>query len=274
MTTPQVASELFDTHCHLFEHGFEGRTGVLLRGRDRELAEYERFRVEYGVARSLVVGYDEDGYAGNSAYIAGLAASRPWLVPLTYRRPESLGAVAPGERIAVYVTDRDAAGPVAEAIGAWVAHGGAPAILSLNATPGALALIAPPLADLDTTWCLVSHLGLPGPVASAAEAQERLAPLWPLAGRDHVSVKLSGQYAASSLGYPHDDVRVLVDLLADRLGAAALVWGSDFSPCLDAITLEEAVECALPTGASAIERHDILYGNAARHLDRFAGGDR
>lgn len=264
--------DIFDTHCHLFEHGFHGKTGVLLRGRNRELAEYERFRTEYRIERSLVVGYDEGGYAGNSAYIESLAVSRPWLVPLRYRRPEDLAEVEPGERLAVYVASAEAAAPFAAKILDWAKHGGAPSILSVNSTPDAMRVIADPLATLDTTWCLVSHLGLPGPVSPSAEAAQRLAPLWTLAGSTHVSVKVSGQYAASSTAYPHKDVQALVDLLADRLGSEALVWGSDFSPCLDAVTLEQAVECTLPSGASDAERSAILHGNAARQLNRFVGG--
>lgn len=246
--------ELFDTHCHLFEHGFHGSTGVLVRGRGRELEEYERFREEYRIAKSLVVGYDGDGYAGNSEYVAGLAETRDWVVPLRYATGSDLDFA------------RSPAG--------WGYASRAPGILSLNASPEALAELEPSIRAADDTWVLISHLGLPGPVASEAAARERLEPLLRLAGLPHVSVKLSGQYAASTSGYPHDDARVLVDIVAEVFGTAALVWGSDFSPCLEFVSLEEAVECLLPAGASAAERHDILFGNADRSFHQYAGALR
>lgn len=242
---------IFDTHCHLFEHGFDGRTGVLLRGRGAELEAYERFRAEYEIAKSLVIGYDGDGYAGNSDYIEGLTGE--WIVPLRYGG--DLGfARSPG--------------------GAGVYAAEAPGILSLNVTPEAIAELEPRIRALEDTWVLISHLGLPGPVDSLDAAKTRLAPLLRLAGLPHVSVKLSGQYAASTVGYPHGDARVLVDLVAEAFGTSALVWGSDFSPCLEFVSLEEAVECLLPAGASAAEQHDILFGNADRSFHQYAGALR
>lgn len=261
MTTGETA--LFDTHCHVFEHGFHGRTGVLLRGRGRELEEYERFRAEYRITRSLVIGYDEGGYAGNSDYIEGLAPTRPWMVPLRYAIPGGPWS----EMASAYAADASTGAALAESLAAAEP----PTVLSLNATPEALATLEPALRGLEGTWVLVSHLGLPGPVGSAAAARDRLEPLLRLAGLPHVSVKLSGQYAASAAAHPHDDVGVLVDLVADAFGVGALVWGSDFSPCLDYVSLEEAVECLLPAGAGAGERHDILFGNADRSFHRYAG---
>lgn len=257
-------AELFDTHCHLFEHGFHGRGGVLLRGPGRELEEYERFRAEYRITRSLVIGYDAGGYAGNSRYIAGLAETRSWMVPLRFAAP---GGPFSGA-VSAYVADAGAAAALAGALGA---EPDPPAILSLNAPPEALAVLEETIRRLESTWVLVSHLGLPGPVGSAREARARLAPLVRLAGLPQVSVKLSGQYAASGTAHPHDDVRVLVDSVADAFGVGALVWGSDFSPCLEAVSLEQAVACLLPAGAGADDRHDILFGNAERSFHRYAG---
>lgn len=259
-------TRLFDTHCHLFEHGFHGSTGVLLRGIGEELAAYERYRAEFGIERSLVVGYEEPGrYRGNNDYLLRLAATRDWLVPLLFA---SAQAPAPEHRgLSAYASTREEA----QSVAAMLEAADAPAVVSLNARPEALAELAPVIRRLERTWFLVSHLGLPGPVDSTEEARERLSPLLGLAGLPNVTVKLSGQYAASVVGYPHPDVQSLVDLVAERFGADALTWGSDFSPCLEHVTFAESVDCVLPSGASESERDDILFGTADRLFDHYLG---
>lgn len=260
-----MTDRLFDTHCHLFERGFHGSTGVLLRGRDAELHAYERYRAEFGIERSLVIGFEgERRYRGSNDYAQRLAAERPWLIPVPF---VAVGSALRGRAVSAYVSTA--------ADGRWLAaeldSGDAPAVLSLNARPEALAAAAPALRAAEDTWVLVSHLGLPGPVPSEPVARQRLDPLLSLAGLDHVTVKLSGHYAASALGYPHPDVQPIVDLIADRFGAARLTWGSDFSPCLEHITFSDAVDCVLPSGASAAERDAILFGTADRLSDHYLG---
>jgi hypothetical protein len=262
-----IPGRLFDTHCHLFEHGFHGRTGILLKGTGEELSVYERYRAEFGIERSLVVGYEEpDRYRGNSAYLDGLAASREWLVPLGFA---AVGHPLPARRaVSAYVSTSDDGRWLGDALAAAAEP---PAVVSLNARPDALAVLAASIREHDRTWFLVSHLGLPGPTGSRSAAEAALAPLLALAGSPNVSVKLSGQYAASLVGYPHPDVQGLVDLVADRFGVDALTWGSDFSPCLEHVTLEEAVECVLPTGSSPAESESIYFGNADRLFTHYLG---
>lgn len=263
-------TELFDTHCHLFERGYHGRYGFLLGARGEELAAYERFRAEFSITRSLVIGYEEqDLYRGNNAYIAGLAAERDWIVPVRFVAPN--GAAGRGEAISIYAGDLASAREAAAILEAAEASAENPAIVSLNAVPEALDVLAPVMRRLENTWFLVSHMGLPGPIASLAAARDRLAPLIDLADCAHVSVKLSGQYAASTGGYPHEDVQVIVDLVAEAFGTGSLVWGSDFSPCLEYVSFDEAIDCLLPTGVSSRERADILSGNATRMFDHYYG---
>ncbi|CAN5401993.1 hypothetical protein BH10ACT7_BH10ACT7_10130 [soil metagenome] len=260
------ASELFDTHCHLFERGYHGRFGFLVSARGDELASYERFRAEFGITRSLVVGYEEaDQYQGNNAYIESLAAERDWIVPLRFVARSA--AAAFGEQISLYAMDPTAAQAAAELLART--EGGPPRIVSLNAVPEALAVLAPVIRRLESTWVLISHLGLPGPVDSLSKARDRLAPLLSLADCPQVSVKLSGQYAASAGGYPHEDAQVIVDVLAETFGVGPLVWGSDFSPCLEFVSFDEAIHCLLPTGVTAQERARILAGNASRMFDHY-----
>lgn len=255
--------ELFDTHCHLFERGFHGKYGFLLGAQGEELAAYERFRSEFSITKSLVVGYEEaDRYRGNNAYINELSATRPWLVPLRFVGRG--GAVKAGEFVSLYVGDAASAVDASRVLAAAHDAGSPPAIVSLNAGPEAIAALSPTIRRMDHTWFLLSHLGMPGPVVSRDAALERLAPLLELAGVEQVSVKLSGQYAASAAGYPHADAQVLVDEIARAFGIPALVWGSDFSPCLEYVSFDEAIHCLLPRSVSAQERAEILCGNATR----------
>lgn len=260
-----IPPRLFDTHCHLFEHGFHGRAGVLLRGRGEELATYERYRTEFGIERSLVVGYEEaHRYRGNTEYLDRVRQTRPWLVPLGFA---AVGAPLPARAaVSAYVTTADDARWFIDAIDHH-----APAVVSLNVRPEALAVLSGAIRRHPSTWFLISHLGLPGPTASREQAEVALASLQTLAGLDHVSVKLSGQYAASVTGFPHRDVQHLVDLVADRFGIPALTWGSDFSPCLEYVTAQEAVACVLPTGISDSERDAIYFGNADRQFAHYFG---
>ncbi|WP_168211658.1 amidohydrolase family protein [Ruania zhangjianzhongii] len=266
MPTP---AKLFDTHCHLFETGFEGPNGVRMPAHDEELDAYQRFRRSAGIEHSLVVGYDEGGYAGNSGYLGTLAATREWLSPLRFT-PNG-GEVA--TRASAYPGDPKHAEQLAAQLIAQASAGRAPSIVSLNAPPAAVAALTPAIRQLENTWFLIAHLGLPGPITNPAEVRDRLAPVLSLAGTANVTVKLSGQYAATTGGHPHTDVQPIVDTLAEVLGINALVWGSDFSPCLDFITFDQAVDCVLPAGVTTEEAHAIYFQNAHQNFELFAGAN-
>lgn len=267
MPTP---AKLFDTHCHLFETGFEGPHGVRMPAPGEELAAYEQFRRSARIEQALAVGYDEGTYAGNSNYLDTLTPGREWLTPLRY-------APAGGEiatLASAYPGNTERAEQLAAHLLARTEQGRAPSIVSLNAPPSAVAALAPAIRELKDTWFLIAHLGLPGPVTDPAQVRDRLAPVLSLAGAENVTVKLSGQYAATSGTHPHTDVQPIVDALADALGIGALVWGSDFSPCLNFITFEQAVDCVLPTGVTAAEAHAIYFQNAHEKFERYAGVSR
>lgn len=262
-----MLERMIDTHCHVFESGFGAVTDPELNASGGELVAYERLREQFHITRSLVIGYDDGRYTGNSDYIAELAATRDWLLPVRF-----VGAASDGplpKALSAYAAKPGEAERLAKRLMAGDRHGDGPRLVSLNVRPDALAPLVPAIRALPDTWFLISHLGLPGPVTDIDDADRRLAPLWPLAEQGNVSVKISGQYAATRQPYPHADAAVIVDLLAERLGVAALVWGSDFSPCLAAGPIDEAVHCLLPTGATATETDAIYYANALRMLNRF-----
>jgi L-fuconolactonase len=93
---------------------------------------------------------------------------------------------------------------------------------------------------------LVSHLGLPPAVASPPspdQADRAMQAVSRLARYPAVSVKLSGFYALSSPGhdYPHESAWLYVEQLVRVFGCNRLLWGSDFSPCLDWVTFPQTV---------------------------------
>lgn len=276
---PWATIPKWDAHCHLFENGFAGRYSMLT-DTGAELRVYEAFRREHSIGRALVVGYEgEPRYAGNNAYIAGLAERRPWLVPLAFVAPQRPPSAAKLEEL----FERGYAGlsiyAVTEIDGAALAAWPRPvldvlsrrrAVVSLNATTASTPLLTGWVSAVAPGPVLFSHLGLPGPPGPPGDRSpaERLAPLLRLARSTHVVVKLSGQYAASAsaFGYPHTDVRPLVDLVFESFGAERLCWASDFPACLDSISLDQSVHVVAPAGLSEGERRMIFGENLERVL--------
>lgn len=145
-------------------------------------------------------------------------------------------------------------------------------ILSVNATPSALARAADTVATLEDTALIVSHLGLPGRDsrgADAAAVRVQLAPLLGLARHPHVAVKLSGLYAIDP-EYPHPGAGAAVAVVLDAFGPHRVAWGSDFSPALSAVTPREAMQLPewISDGLSVDEVDAILGGTLLRHLTR------
>lgn len=241
----------FDAHIHLFEHGFSG-----VRESGAELADYTRLRAKHGIGRALVVGYEgEPQFAGNNDYILSLAEEHEWIVPLCFIEParvtvrEVQDAVSRGARgFSLYLgADPSAAGRVPRAV--WEALASLRAPLSVNATPAALEGLGPVAAALGKAPLLISHLGLPGPVALEATRAARTDALARLAEHANVLVKLSALYAIAP-AYPHVDAADDVRAVVDAFGPERIVWGSDFSPGLDVVDEDELF--ALPRWVDAI----------------------
>ncbi|WP_428965166.1 amidohydrolase family protein [Micromonospora fluostatini] len=269
-----------DAHLHLFADGYPGRYGRSPAGGD-ELTTYQDIRREHGISRALVVGYEgQPRFAGNNAYLAGLAATHDWIAPVAYVPPGGPAHDTDLDRwwaagfvgVTGYLAEPDQA----DRFAAWLA-GAAPAlnragaVLSLNATPAATARLGSALAALDGCPVLFSHLGLPGsrPTAPAPQAAaEALAPLLDLARLPHVGVKVSGLYAVSepAHAWPHAAARPFVDVLLDRFGTRRLYWGSDFPPSLDHVSFAQTLD---PVGLEQLtpaERADVLGANLHRAL--------
>ena len=72
-----------------------------------------------------------------------------------------------------------------------------------------------------------------------------------------MSVKLSGFYAVSDPGhdYPHEAAWPYVERLVTAFGSGRLLWGSDFSPCLDWLTFPQTMD--LFEKMPFLDRHDL-----------------
>ena len=266
MTTPGPRA---DAHIHLFRNGF------LDSGRD-EVAWYEELRGAAGVSDALVVGYEGDArFDGNNAYVLDLSRRLDWVHPTAFvdvTRPPTADQLRELRESgfvgwSAYLPE---AGPT---LSDWSADrlaalGGG--ILSVNATPTALARVTDAVDALGDTAVLVSHVGLPGADARGiddAGARERLAALLALASRPHITVKLSGLYAIDPQ-YPHRGATAVVDAVLDAFGPDRVAWGSDFSPVTSAVEPAEAMR--LPDGIldrlTRDEADAILGGTLLRHL--------
>jgi L-fuconolactonase len=272
---------LADAHVHLFGVGYAGRLGASPAGGD-ELEVYERMRANYQIECALVVGYEgEKRYAGNSREIFSLAMERPWMFPLPF-----LGVAAPPA--VAELRDWRERGAVGYSIylktesdgitfGNWPADtlaelGAQRAILSLNATPGALARAREVIVAIDGARVIFSHLGLPGRSGAAPtrmQARERLEPLLELAAHSNVAVKLSGLYAVSDPPYkfPNDAAQPFVDVLLDTFGPLRMMWGSDFAPVLDYLSFAQVADPQPLSACTPGEVENVMGLNLLRMLN-------
>jgi L-fuconolactonase len=271
---------LADAHLHLFRNGFPGLYGEsLLRP---EIEVYENLRKAHGIAAGLVVGYEGEGIdPSNNAYIRALTAERPWMHTVAYADAHSAptadvvtAILESGHAgVALYVTDA-AKGAAAAAwpASAWNVLHQARALVSLNATPECLALIAPAIENFSGCTFLISHMGLPGsyrqPLAMA-DAEARLAPLLRLAALPNVMVKISAPYAISdpAFSYPHVAAEPFLDLILNRFGVERCLWGSDFSPSLDHVSFAQTISYPWLERLGDVDRASVMGGNLLRLLD-------
>jgi L-fuconolactonase len=235
-----------DAHIHLFNAGFTPQSNPM-----DEFATYEQIRQASGIAQALVVGYEGDSrFAGNNGEILALSKEHGWIQPLAFLesgtewKPAELHKLRDAGFVgfSLYLNETEPGIETwpAERLAALADRG---SIISLNASPGALAKMVDVMSHLTEGAVIVSHAGSPGTesaFASIKEVEQRLHPLIELARHPHVFVKISGLYAIDP-HYPHLGARQVVRVLRERFGASRLVWGSDFSPALQYVTQDELI---------------------------------
>lgn len=237
---------LADSHLHFFAQGYPGRYGALFP-RGGEVTIYEQIRRIHSVERALVVGYEGEPWAaGNNRYLAKLVKSHAWMTPLAFasstEEPTTARLNAWWRQgfagLSIYVTTAAEARRVVK----WSqlladTLNAKRALISVNVPSHLVENLRPLFERLTETRILLSHLGLPGAMATASS---ELNPILDLADLPHLGVKYSAAYACNA--YPHSGLPEILRALFDRFGPSRLYWGSDFSPALDDVTFSQTIE--------------------------------
>ena len=268
-----------DAHIHLFRGGyrraFVGRPGVRLD----EAACYDSLAREQGVRCALVVGYAAEAWcADNNAWIAEQGRRYPWVRPLAYVDPIQPLGVTQMERLAdsgyvglsMYILGsaraRALRGLSAE-VWSWLVE--RQWLVSVNSRGTLWLAWRDILEQHGELRLLISHQGLPPAVSQPptnSEVGEALAPVLALADFAGPRAKLSGFYALTdpAYDYPHRAVWPYVQALLAGYGFSRLLWGSDYTPCLDDVTFPQtyALFAQMPflseTQRRAIEGDNLL----------------
>ena len=250
-------SKRADAHIHLFEGGYKGgsfadRPGV---GLD-EAACYHSLAQQHHVDAAMVVGFaGEPWAANNNDYIARMARQYAWVRPLAYvdlNNPPDIAALSRWRKqgfvgLSFYVLDQSAIDALHwlpdELWSFLVDHNW---LVSVNSRDPFWSAWQRILDRYGNLRLLVSHLGLPLRVhqqPTLSTAERALAGVLQLAQYPGLRVKLSGFYALTDPGhdFPHTAAWRYVEALLNRLGADRLLWGSDFTPCLDQITFPQTL---------------------------------
>lgn len=279
-----------DAHMHLFAPGYVDLLPETCRRQaPDEVTLYEGYAERHAIKAALVVGYEGRPWAaGNNAYLAALAARRPWIRPTAFTAPGDLDVASlEGWRRAGFVgvslylfeaAELVALGAVPDAAWAWLAE--RRWLVSVNSRGAAWAAWGPILGRHPELRLLIAHLGLPprrGP-ADEGDPAAALAHVLALARHPGAHVKLSGFYALSDPGhdYPHRPAWPYVTALAAAYGPRRLLWGSDYSPSLEWVSFPQTLSLLeqIP-GLAAAELPGIMGGSLLDLLDavvRDAGG--
>jgi L-fuconolactonase len=245
-----------DAHAHLFEGGyrgsFVGRPGVVVD----EASCYASLLADHDLEAALIVGYQgHDWCAENNSYLADILPVTGWMRPVAFvhlDRQLSVAQLTALQQqgfvgISLYVFgdhDRQGLARIPSACWAWLS--GHNWVVSVNSSGTMWRAWQPILDQHPDLRLLVSHLGLPPPQINSpmsATAETLLADVLALGRWPGPRVKLSGFYALSKPGhdFPHRATWPYVAALVSRFGTHRLLWGSDFSPCLDDVSFPQAL---------------------------------
>ena len=258
---------LADAHIHLFRNGYNAHAVV-----DEEMLTYAALRSNHGVGAAIVVGYEGDSrHAGNNDYIAELARRYEWMYSVCYLAtsidpgPDALRAARRAGFVgySLYLDEGDASLDQWSDESLEILQRGN--IISVNASPAALARFAEALGRMTEAVVLISHLGLPG--TGSQSSATALRPLLGLSQFEHVFVKVSGTYAIDP-AYPHFGASSAVRHALGAFGAERLLWGSDYAPALGYCTPEQVLEPPvwLHDLLDETQRDLVLGGNLRRIL--------
>jgi predicted TIM-barrel fold metal-dependent hydrolase len=250
-------SKRADAHLHFFSPGYAARLPESCRRvQPDELTLYTALAQQHEIVQVLAVGYEGQPWAaGNNRYLAVLVATHDWIRPVAFIHDLAALDVSTLERLAqqrfvglsLYLFDEPALaalGQVADDVWGWLAR--RRWLISVNSRGERWAAWKPILERHPGLRLLVSHLGLPPACERAPDertAHAALGAVLDLAQFADVRVKLSGFYALTTPGYdyPHQAAWPYVAALLAAFGVERLLWGSDFSPCLEWLSFPQTL---------------------------------
>ncbi len=263
---------LADSHLHFFSPGFvETLPETCRRITPDEVTLYDGLRKAWNIQAVLAVGYEGiPTYAGNNGYLASLARQYDWVKPVAFCKPAELTVNRlktlhlqrfTGICFYLFGDDAQTLPQVSSDVWQWLEEHRA--LISVNTKGETWRQWLPILERHPQLRVLVSHMGLPGRWAqtpTAAQVDASLASVLPLAAYPQVHVKFSAFYAISEPmhDYPHGQALPILDKLADAFGLRRLLWGSDYSPCLEFVSFPQTI--------TPLER----WGRLADEADRTA----
>lgn len=229
-----MKSQKVDAHIHLFARGFRHD-----RAEHADLEEYAQLRRDFGIDRTLVIGYEgESAFGHNNQDVLTYAAQHEWLSPLLFVQPDATHAEDIRDRgalgVALYPT-----GPISTSL--WDDIECQQLLVSINVGARNLANAIKDIRP-ENSRVLLSHLGLPGvlqPGRTVEEVRDVLRDVLDAAANPAMFVKVSAMYAIDPEP-PFQAARTVFELLLEAYGADRLVWGSDYSPALEVVTPEHA----------------------------------
>lgn len=247
--------ERADAHLHFFYPGYVATLPETCRRvQPDEVTLYAALAEKHGVRQVLAVAYEgSDWAAGNNDYVASLAAERAWIRPVAFvHDPAGLSVERlenwqqqrfVGLSLYLFSEEQGAAlrGVPAE-VWTWLVQ--RRWLLSVNSRGEHWRAWPPVLEQHPDLRVVVSHLGLPPAVAQAPDAVDAavaLKTVLALAKYPGPRVKLSGFYALTQPGYdyPHRAAWPYVLALMQAFGVPRLLWGSDYSPCLEHLSFPQ-----------------------------------
>lgn len=246
-----------DAHIHLFAGGYQGqsfasRTGVSID----EAACYDSLSRDHGVVAALVIGFaSEDWCTENNEHLARQVEAYDWVRPAAFvdvADPPGIEQLEELEQrgfvgISLYLYDGVAARIDEFPTETWAWLDERNWLVSVNSEADGWNSWHGVLERFPDLRVLVSHLGQPPAATSPPEPEAAAAAVrtvTDLARFSGVSVKLSGFYAVSTPGhdYPHEAGWPYVEQLLKAFGSGRLLWGSDFTPCLDWLTFPQTID--------------------------------
>ncbi|TSA47676.1 MAG: hypothetical protein D4R50_02590 [Actinomycetales bacterium] len=269
---------LADGHIHLFENGYK-------KSGENEISLYEDLIKQHTIKSSLVVGYEGESWAlGNNAYISALALTRPWMHPLAFFKPSNLQVselenyLELGfEGITLYIfSDAEVAelGAIDKSVWAWlIDHKW---MVSVNSKGSYWNVWLDVLHEWPELTLLISHLGLPRVDAdhlTKDDIASELSTIYRLHSYANVYLKLSGFYALEQEDpiYPYPSLRDYLQYIVNNFDRTRLIWGSDFTPALSAVTFPQTFEHLFQL--DFLQQNDIekiLYQNMMQLLTNLA----